>query len=32
MNKLKMSHQTLSLGPYLLLRLKILHKKFHLIT
>ena len=32
MNRSKMSHPTLSLGPQLLLHLKILHKTFHLIT
>ena len=32
MNRSKMSYPTLSLGPLLLLRLKILHKTFHLIT
>ena len=32
MNKLKTSYLTLSLGPLLLLRLKILHKTFHLVT
>ena len=32
MNRSKTSYPTLSLGPLLLLRLKILHKTFHLIT
>ena len=32
MNRSKMSHLTLNLGPLLLFHLKILHKIFHLVT
>jgi len=32
MNRSKTSYPTLSLGPLLLLHLKILYKKFHLFT